>query len=152
MDIVHPDERDRVAKDFRRVEEQGETVYYEPMRIRHKDGRWVWIKAIATSYLSASGERCILEVSQDITEQVEAELPELVDDLRVHVVDATEIARAETGAAIPNTVMLGALLGLTHAAKLESIGAALTAKLEKRSEKLLRGNLAALEQAYKGIR
>jgi PAS domain S-box-containing protein len=72
MDIVHPDERDRVAKDYRRVEEQGETVYYEPMRVRHKDGRWVWVKAIATSYLSASGERRILEVSQDITEQVEA--------------------------------------------------------------------------------
>jgi pyruvate ferredoxin oxidoreductase gamma subunit len=94
----------------------------------------------------------VLVNSTHSAEQVAAELPELVDDLRVHVVDATEIARAETGAAIPNTVMLGALLGLTHAAKLESIGAALTAKLEKRSEKLLRGNLAALEQAYKGIR
>ena len=43
------------------------------MRCQRKDGRWIWIKAVATSYLSASGERCIVEVTQDITEQVEAE-------------------------------------------------------------------------------
>jgi PAS domain S-box-containing protein len=73
LDIVHPDDRDRVTEQYRRVEEGSETVYYEPMRVRHKDGRWVWIKAIATSYLSASGERYIMEVTQDITEQVEAE-------------------------------------------------------------------------------
>jgi signal transduction histidine kinase len=42
------------------------------MRVRHKDGSWVWVKGVATSYLSASGERYILEVTQDITEQVEA--------------------------------------------------------------------------------
>jgi PAS domain S-box-containing protein len=57
MDVVHPDDRDRVAEEYRRVEKRNETVYYEPIRIRHKDGSWVWIKAIATSYLSASGER-----------------------------------------------------------------------------------------------
>ncbi len=73
LDVVHPDERDAVAEEFRRVEERGETVHYAPMRIQCKDGSWIWIKAIATSYLSASGERYILEVSRDITEQVEAE-------------------------------------------------------------------------------
>ena len=73
LDIVHPDERDRVTEEYRRVEEHGETVYYTPMRVRHKDGSWLWVKAIATSYLSANGERYILEVTQDITEQVEAE-------------------------------------------------------------------------------
>jgi len=73
LDVVHPDDRDRVTEEFRRVEERGETVYYAPMRVRHKNGSWVWVKAIATSYLSANGERYILEVTQDITEQVEAE-------------------------------------------------------------------------------
>jgi PAS domain S-box-containing protein len=73
LDIVHPDDRDRVSKEYERVEKRFETVYYTPMRIRHKDGSWLWVNAIATSYLSASGERCILEVSQDITEQVKAE-------------------------------------------------------------------------------
>ena len=73
LDVVHPDERDRVTEEFRRVEELGETVYYAPMRVRHKDGSWVWVKGVATSYLSASGERYILEVTQDITEEVEAE-------------------------------------------------------------------------------
>jgi PAS domain S-box-containing protein len=73
LDVVHPDDRERVAEDYGRVEKGGETVYYAPMRCRHKDGSWRWIKAIATSYVSASGERCLLEVTQDITEQVETE-------------------------------------------------------------------------------
>ena len=73
MEVVHPDDRDRVDEEFRRVEKRSETVYYEPMRVRHKDGSWVWTKSIATSYQSASGGRYILEVSQDITEQVEDE-------------------------------------------------------------------------------
>jgi PAS domain S-box-containing protein len=73
MDVVHPNDRERVSKEYEQVEHGMETVYYAPMRIRHKDGSWVWINAIATSYLAASGERYILEVSQDITEQVEAE-------------------------------------------------------------------------------
>jgi PAS domain S-box-containing protein len=72
-DIVHPDDRDRVAEEYDRVVNKHETVYYAPMRCRRKDGRWIWIKAIATSYLSASGERCVLEVTRDITEEVEAE-------------------------------------------------------------------------------
>jgi len=73
MDVVHPNDRERVSREYEQVEQGMETVYYAPMRIRHKDGSWVWINAIATSYLAASGERYILEVTQDITEQVEAE-------------------------------------------------------------------------------
>ncbi len=73
LEIVHPDDRDRVSKEYDRVEKREETVYYAPMRVRHKDGRWIWTKAIATSYLSAGGERYILEVSQDISEQMEEE-------------------------------------------------------------------------------
>jgi PAS domain S-box-containing protein len=73
LDVVHPDDRERVAEEYGRVEEGGGTVYYAPMRCRHTDGSWRWIKAIATSYVSASGERCLLEVTQDITEQMEAE-------------------------------------------------------------------------------
>ena len=73
LDIVHPDDRNRVTEQYEQVEKKGETIYYAPMRCRHTDGSWRWIKAIATSYVSASGERCILEVTQDITEQVEAE-------------------------------------------------------------------------------
>jgi PAS domain S-box-containing protein len=73
LDAVHPDDREWVARDYDLVEKGGATVYYAPMRCRHQDGSWRWIKAIATSYLSAGGERCILEVTQDITKQIETE-------------------------------------------------------------------------------
>jgi pyruvate ferredoxin oxidoreductase gamma subunit len=95
----------------------------------------------------------VLANSTSPAEKVAAELPELVEDLRVHVVDATGIARAETGAAIPNTVMLGALVCLTNAAKPESVQAVLAAKLKKRAGgSLIDGNLGALERAYKEVR
>jgi pyruvate ferredoxin oxidoreductase gamma subunit len=84
-------------------------------------------------------------------ERIAVDLPEFVEDLRVNVVDATGIAQAETGAAIPNTVMLGALIRLTEVAQLESIRSVLTKKLEKRSPRLLGGNLSALERAYKEV-
>jgi PAS domain S-box-containing protein len=74
LNIVHPDDRNHVSAGFDEVERRdGSVHHYAPMRCRHKDGSWVWIKSIATSYLSASGERYIVEVTQDITEQVEAE-------------------------------------------------------------------------------
>jgi PAS domain S-box-containing protein len=74
LDIVHPDDRPHVVNGFAKVEKrEGGVHHYAPMRCRHKDGSWIWIKSIATSYLSASGERYILEVTQDITEQVGAE-------------------------------------------------------------------------------
>ena len=97
----------------------------------------------------------VLVNSAQSVQQVEQELPELPDLFRVSVVDATGIARAETGAPIPNTVMLGALLSLTNAVELESLREAVRAKLEKKvgpDARLLIGNLSALERAYKEVR
>jgi PAS domain S-box-containing protein len=74
LDIVHPDDRNQVSEGFSEVElREGSTLHYAPMRCRHKDGHWVWIKAIATSFINAKGERCILEVTQDITAQKQEE-------------------------------------------------------------------------------
>ncbi len=71
--ILHPDDFDRVVDQFEQVKESGKTVYYDPFRCRRGDGRWIWVKAIGTSFVSASGELRILEVTRDITEQMEAE-------------------------------------------------------------------------------
>jgi signal transduction histidine kinase/CheY-like chemotaxis protein len=43
------------------------------MRCQHRDGHWFWVKSIGTSYLNADGEYRLIEVSQDVTEQIEAE-------------------------------------------------------------------------------
>jgi PAS domain S-box-containing protein len=73
FDIIHRDDRDRIFEEFQGAEESGETVHYDAYRCRCKDDSWVWVKSIGTSFLSASGERCMLEVHRDITDQVEAE-------------------------------------------------------------------------------
>ncbi|MCH7598970.1 MAG: PAS domain S-box protein [Myxococcales bacterium] len=72
FDLLHPDDRDRYVSQLQSIKQVGDTVHYDPLRAQCKDGRWVWVRVIGTSYLSASGQPCILEVNQDITEQVEA--------------------------------------------------------------------------------
>lgn len=86
--------------------------------------------------------------------ELEHELPE-VEGLRVHTVDATGIAREETGSAIPNTVMMGALLRLVEIAELDSLRETLKSKLGKGYAKggsLVTRNLGALERAHKEVR
>lgn len=88
-------------------------------------------------------------------EQVRADVGALPEGARVHVVDATGIAREHTGAAIPNTVMLGALVRLTGAVKLESVRDGLARKLRETyrlARPLLAGNLLALERAHAEVR
>ena len=72
FDLLHPDDRDRYVSQLQSIKQVGDTVHYDPLRAQCKDGRWAWVRVIGTSYLSASGRPCILEVNQDITEQVEA--------------------------------------------------------------------------------
>lgn len=71
--ILHPDDCDRVIEQFEQVKEGRKTIYYDPFRCQRKDGSWIWVKAIGTAFVSASGELRILEVTRDITEQMEAE-------------------------------------------------------------------------------
>jgi 2-oxoacid:acceptor oxidoreductase gamma subunit (pyruvate/2-ketoisovalerate family) len=96
----------------------------------------------------------VLANSAQPAQQIEQQLPELAEDFRVHVVDATEIARAETGTPIPNTVMLGALVSLTGVADLAAVRETVRVKLEKKvgsGGRLLAGNLSALERAHKEV-
>ncbi|MCH7868744.1 MAG: PAS domain S-box protein [Myxococcales bacterium] len=73
FNLIHPDDRDRYVDQLQSIKQVGDTVHYDLFRAQCKDGRWAWVKVIGTSYLSASGQICILEVNQDISEQVEAE-------------------------------------------------------------------------------
>lgn len=93
----------------------------------------------------------VLANSTESASELAEWLPEREGGFRMRVVDATAIARAETGSPIPNTVMLGALVALTGAARTESVWAALEAKLGRHGRKLLDGSRTALERAAKEI-
>jgi len=66
----------------------------------------------------------------------------------VSTIDAMEIALAELGRPIPNTVMIGALLKLTGAVPLDEIEKAIKKKFGKKlSAGMLEGNIKAVERA-----
>lgn len=70
----------------------------------------------------------------------------------VYTIDATGIALEEIGRPIPNTVMIGALLGVTNAVPLEDVEKSIRKKFEgKLSEGMLQGNITAAERAFEEV-
>lgn len=71
---------------------------------------------------------------------------------KVYTVDATRIAIEEIGRPIPNTPMLGALVRITGAMKLETIFRDIQKKFGKKfGEKIVQGNLNAIKRAYEEV-
>ncbi len=76
-----------------------------------------------------------------------------LDRRTVYTIDATGIAIEEIGRPIPNTVMIGALLRVTEAVSVKDIQKIIRKKFgSKLSEKMLEGNVRAVERAFKEIK
>jgi len=72
---------------------------------------------------------------------------------KVYTIDATSIALEEIGRPIPNTVMIGALCAVTGVVEADHIKKDIEKKLGgKLSEKMLQGNMRAVERAFKEVR
>jgi len=71
---------------------------------------------------------------------------------KVWTVDATKIALEETGAPLPNTPMLGAVLKATGIVPLDNLKEQLKKKLGKKlSPEKMEGNIKAIEKAYNTV-
>lgn len=75
-----------------------------------------------------------------------------LDDGRIYTVDATGIALAEFGANRPNTAMMAALIGVLGLCEIEAFKTAFSAKMKRISEKVLQGNLRAIDRAVSELR
>jgi two-component system cell cycle sensor histidine kinase/response regulator CckA len=74
FELVHPDDRERIVRQYEKQKgEPGNTVRYPPYRFQHKDGSWIWFLTIGTWYERASGEIRMLEVSRDISQEIQRE-------------------------------------------------------------------------------
>jgi PAS domain S-box-containing protein len=74
FELVHPDDRERIVRQYEKQKgEPGNTVRYPPYRFQHKDGSWIWFSTIGTWYERASGEIRMLEVSRDISQEIQRE-------------------------------------------------------------------------------
>lgn len=72
---------------------------------------------------------------------------------KVFTVDATKIALETIGRPIPNTPILGALIKATGLLKLDDIKRDIETALGKKfSQKVIDGNIAAVDRAYKEVK
>ena len=75
-----------------------------------------------------------------------------LEGCRVYTIDATRIAREEIGRPIPNTVMIGALAGITGLISSDDIKKSIQKKLgAKLSEAVLQGNKKAVDRAFEEV-
>jgi pyruvate ferredoxin oxidoreductase gamma subunit len=72
---------------------------------------------------------------------------------RIYTVDASGISRQEIGRPIPNVPLIGALARATNLFSLEEMKQDLRKKFSHRySDRIVEGNLRALERAYREVR
>jgi len=75
-----------------------------------------------------------------------------IEGRKVYTINATDISIEEIGRAIPNTPMLGALVRVSGAMKLETIFHDIKKKFGKKfGEKIVQGNLNAIQRAYEEV-
>lgn len=73
-DLIHPDDRERVAADVVRLRTQGGTAT-STYRLQHKDGHYVWIEAFARLVQSPDNDNAmdIIYTGRDVTRRVRVE-------------------------------------------------------------------------------
>ncbi|HAV62212.1 MAG TPA: hypothetical protein DCY13_07580 [Verrucomicrobiales bacterium] len=67
LDLVHPDDRPRLAREF------DQDVATTSFRCRHRDGHWRWLEAAGRRFRTSDGSIHVVVVSRDITERRAAE-------------------------------------------------------------------------------
>lgn len=75
-------------------------------------------------------------------------------DIRVYTVDASKISEEEIGRPIPNTPMLGALVGVLQVLTLDELLAEMENKLKRKfrnKPEVIEGNLQAIKRAYQEV-
>jgi PAS domain S-box-containing protein len=72
MGRIHPEDRESVENSYRALFEEDADFDVE-CRIRHKDGRWIWLRDRAYSRREEDGTSCAIGVFHDITERKRAE-------------------------------------------------------------------------------
>ena len=68
-ELIHPDDGDLMAL-AESLYERGEATVDQMFRMRHSDGRWVWLRARAELVDRDSGEPHLIGIAVDVTEQM----------------------------------------------------------------------------------
>ena len=68
-DLLHPDDVELVRKHYLETLDRPGSTYSMEGRIRHKDGSWRWVEAIARNMLHHPSVRGYINIGRDITER-----------------------------------------------------------------------------------
>ncbi len=77
FEIIHPEDLERVQKQFAEVLREPGSVIHSTFRLKHADGTWRWVEGIGTNLLHEPSVQAIVINYRDITERRNAE-----DELR----------------------------------------------------------------------
>ena len=82
FDIVHPDDVQLVIKDFTDVVSMTNPGIPTEFRVRHQNGTWIYVDALATNLLDNSAIRGLLVVLRDIDQRVQAQKALIASEVR----------------------------------------------------------------------
>lgn len=68
LDLVHPEDHPSIEAHLRGQATRPSSRY----RFRHRSGRWLWFDSTGRAFTTSAGERHVVFVSRDLTEQVRA--------------------------------------------------------------------------------
>ncbi len=74
MDLLHPDDREKIAGRLAELVHQPGTRLHDTFRLKHSDGSWRWVEAAATNLLEKPGIKALVINYHDITEHKQNEL------------------------------------------------------------------------------
>jgi diguanylate cyclase (GGDEF)-like protein/PAS domain S-box-containing protein len=155
-EMLHPDDRERVVEEFRRLfSGEAEQAVFS-YRARHRDGRWIWLESAARALDDEDGRQVVYN-SRDISGRVAAEqgqlalqaqLQAITDHLPAMVArfdrDARYIyANARSLAMVPGAGIIGKTL-------LELRGPAHLAEFQPMIDAVLRGESPVFETWLNG--
>jgi PAS domain S-box-containing protein len=119
LDFCHPEEREAVTQDLRRIAEQGAEERMQRARLRHKDGSWRVVEWSGRSALDVKGASCLVTNGRDVTAR-ERMLNELRDsERRFHGIfdsshDAIVIATPDDGRIVDVNSAFSRIYGHSH--------------------------------------
>ncbi|MFW9928976.1 MAG: PAS domain S-box protein, partial [Candidatus Thorarchaeota archaeon] len=67
LQLIHPDDREKTLQEFNRALSGEERI--AEVRIKHKDGHYVWTETNGKMFINVNGDRKVQLVSRDITER-----------------------------------------------------------------------------------